>query len=109
MDKLAIIEVDRVLVKGKKEAETVYTILGGGELLQQEPFTRFQSTFHSMIFHYRAGHWPHALQDLERCREMNMAGMSKLLSVYSARIKGFLITPPASDWDGVYKAWVPAA
>ncbi len=107
--KLALIEVDRVLVKGKKEPETVHTVLGGPSIVQRKDFQDFQSAFASMLGHYRANRWPEALQDLDRCKKITPAGLDKLLNVYSARITHFMKSPPASDWDGVFKAWVPAA
>ena len=106
--RLAIIEVDRVLVKGKKEAETIYTVLGGPALLQQEQFVSLQKAFHSMICHYRAKKWHDAILDLERCKEIDFPGLNRLMEVYSARLSGLVTNPPASDWNGVFKAWTPA-
>ncbi len=102
--KLAIVEVDRVRVKGKKDAETVYTVLGGPDVAQQESFLTFRSTFQAMLAHYRAKDWPQALALLDGCRGIGgMDRLDKLLNLYASRLAGFADNPPPADWDGVFQ------
>ncbi len=106
---LATLEVDRVRVKGKQQAETVYTIFGA-ELAGQVHFEAFRAAFHAMLGHYRARNFAQAQIDLSRCRELNRMGrLGKLLDVYAARIARFIENPPPADWDGVFAAHTPAA
>jgi adenylate cyclase len=106
---LAIIEVDRVRVKGKQDAETIFTLLGGRELAQQDEFKSFQTAFLSLLSCYREKDWPLALLHLDRCRNIDRMGQfRKLLDLYSSRIANFAENPPPADWDGVFKAWAAA-
>jgi adenylate cyclase len=107
--KFAIAEVDRVQVKGKQDPETVYTLFGGNELAQNAQFVAFHDAFHTMLIHYRARNWDKALDSLGQCREADQEGRcGKLLAIYSSRITSFAANPPPPDWNGVFKAWVPA-
>jgi adenylate cyclase len=107
--KFAIVEIDRVQVKGKQNPETVYTIFGGNELAQNKQFLAFRDAFHAMLDHYRARDWHKALHSLGYCREADQEGRhAKLLAIYSSRITAFAANPPSSDWNGVFKAWLPA-
>ncbi len=103
--KLAIIEVDRVLVKGKKEAETIYSVLGRSALLRDPSFMALQSAFEAMLQNYRCRKWGDALREIESCRKANCPGADKLMDVYAARLARFTNSPPPGDWDGVFNAW----
>ena len=108
--KLAIVEANRVRVKGKREAETVFALLGGQDLAQADDFRAFQAAFQAMLRAYRAKDWPQALAHLDRCRELNRTRrLGRLVDLYASRIAAFVQTPPPPDWDGVYNAHSPAA
>ncbi len=101
--KFATLEVDRVRVKGKLEAETIYTLLGGPELAAQDEFASFRDAFHSMLACYRARDWAGALDQLGRCQELNRTPrLDKLLGIYANRVNEAAKAPPAADWDGVF-------
>jgi adenylate cyclase len=107
--KFAVVEIDRVQVKGKHIPETVYTLFGGNELAQDKQFVAFRDAFHTMLNHYRARDWHKALDSLGYCREADQERRhGKLLAIYSSRITAFAANPPPSDWSGVFKAWIPA-
>jgi adenylate cyclase len=106
----ATLEVDRVRVKGKKDPETVFTLLGGNDLAIQDRFKLFQGEFAAMLAHYRAKDWGQARAHLDRCRQSNrVSHLSKLLDIYAARIARFSTTPPGPDWDGVFQAHATAS
>ncbi|MGA7328316.1 MAG: adenylate/guanylate cyclase domain-containing protein [Rhodomicrobium sp.] len=103
--KLALIEVDRVRVKGKQDAETIYTVLGGLELASKEQFLVLRDSFSSMLANYRARAWQQALGDLRRCMDMeSFSYLNTLFEIYIARINAYLGGPPPPDWDGVFNA-----
>jgi adenylate cyclase len=86
-------EIDRVKVKGKDEAITIYEPLGlegdDGELRLWEAALRA----------YRARAWDEAevkLRDLQR-----MNGPCELYRVYAQRVSEKRRSPPLPDWDGV--------
>ncbi len=103
--KLAVIEIDCVRVKGKRDAETVFALLGGQALAQREDFASFKSAFQSMLNSYRAKDWTQALARLAYCREINILGEpGRLLDLYASRIARFTENPPPADWDGVFNS-----
>jgi adenylate cyclase len=86
-------EIDRIKVKGKDEAITIYEPLGlegdGGELQLWEAAVRA----------YRARAWDEAevkLRDLQR-----MNGACELYRVYAQRVSEKRRSSPPPDWDGV--------
>jgi len=108
--RFAIVEIDRVQVKGKQNPETVYTLFGGSEFAQNNQFLAFRDAFQTMLDHYRAIDWHKALDSLGHCHQADQEGrLGKLVAVYSSRISAFAAKPPPSDWNGVFKAWVTAS
>jgi adenylate cyclase len=104
-DKLAIIEIDRVRVKGKQEAEKIYSVLGGAAIAADEQFHLFNDSFQSMLSCYRAQAWEEASTHLAHCKAINYSGqLGTLLEMYAMRISGFRSSPPPQDWDGVFNA-----
>jgi adenylate cyclase len=86
-------EIDRVKVKGKEEAISIYEPLGlesdSGELRLWEAALRA----------YRARAWDEAevkLRDLQR-----MNGACELYRGYAQRVSEKRRSPPPPDWDGV--------
>ncbi|MGI8524995.1 MAG: CHASE2 domain-containing protein [Pseudolabrys sp.] len=104
-DKFATIEIDYVAVKGKKEPETVYAILGGGDVAKSEEFRRFSEASGSMLACYRARDWDAAEAVLA---EMRLAGKTwkadHFVDLYSERTWAFRESPPPEDWLGVFEA-----
>lgn len=88
-------EIDRVRVKGKVAAVTIYQPLGrtigrdlGDELAEWD----------SALAEYRDGKFPEAelaFADLARAHPAQ-----KLYALYRGRCAGYRIDPPAPDWDG---------
>ena len=56
-DKFALLELDRVTVKGKTEPETIYTVFGRADVAQSDEFKSLQTAFASMLLRYRAQDW----------------------------------------------------
>ncbi len=83
-DKLAIVEVDRVRVKGKRNAETISVLAGGSDLSRNEHFQAFRRSFDSMRRNYIQKNWARAMSDLSRCREMQIERFEEVLDIYSA-------------------------
>ena len=107
--KLAMIEVDTVRVKGKQQAETVYTLLGGPELLRQDNFRALRGAFVDMRECYGRSDWGAARSALARCRRLNdFAQMTGVLDLYEARLAVLEADPPAANWEGVFSASAPA-
>jgi adenylate cyclase len=103
--KFATMEIDLIQVKGKKEPEAVYAVLGRAEVEQDPRCQELCELNASMIASYRKQEWDKALDLINRCRELassfNVAG---LYDMYVERIASYRADPPPKDWDGVYEA-----
>jgi len=104
-DKFATMEIDLIQVKGKKQPEAVFTVLGRAEL-EQEPHCRELRELNAqMIACYRKQQWDEALELIARCRKAaNGIDVSGLYDMYVERIATYRLEPPPPDWDGVYEA-----
>jgi adenylate cyclase len=102
-DKLAILELDFLMVKGKKEPEVIYAIAGREDVLQSGRFQRLRNLTIEMLACYRGRNWDGALETIERGRRTDGARSLELLyNLYEARIRNFEKNPPPDDWDGAY-------
>ena len=91
-------EVDRVKVKGKEEALSVYEPLGLREELRENAAEELE-LWNSTLRAYRARQWDEADSHLTRVTRMNPT--CGLYRVYAAKLTELRRTPPPSSWDGV--------
>ncbi|MBI3433494.1 MAG: adenylate/guanylate cyclase domain-containing protein [Proteobacteria bacterium] len=102
-DRFAVLEIDRIRVKGKYEPEAVFTVLGRDELRQSQGFSELRGLNEEMTALYRQQNWTGALAAIESCRAAAQGlALETLYDVYVARIEAFRRSPPPPDWDGVY-------
>jgi adenylate cyclase len=102
-DRFAILELDFIAVKGKKEPEVVYAIVGREDIIESERFKCWRDINIRMLSHYRSRDWTAALTAIEEGRAADPEGRFKTLyKVYAERIRAFQTTPPPDDWDGAY-------
>ncbi len=102
-NKFAVLEIDFVAVKGKKEPEVVYAIMGRDDLANSGKFQRWRDLNIEMLSHYRQRDWASALAAIERGRSVDEERrFTTLYDVYSSRIRTFQQTPPPDDWNGAY-------
>src|SRR5262249_43277436 len=101
----ALLEVDSIRVKGKKEPEVIYTVLGRSELVDTAKLNVLQERWADVLLTYRKRDWTGALQALDRgrdaCEQFDLAG---LITAYASRIQRLEQNPPGPDWDGVFTA-----
>ena len=85
-DKFAILELDFIMVKGKKEPEVIYAIAGREDTAQSGRFQRLRNLTIEMLACYRSRDWEGALAAIERGRKTDEANALELLyqSVRSA-------------------------
>jgi adenylate cyclase len=103
--KFATLEIDRIQVKGKTEPETVFTLLGRADLVQNPNFRELRDLTAKMLGYYREQDWTQALAAIELCRKAaEPFGISALFDMYAERIEAFRRHPPPPDWNGVYEA-----
>jgi adenylate cyclase len=102
-DKFALLELDFIAVKGKKEPEVVYSIVGRNDLANSGRFQRWRDLNMNMLSRYRSRDWAGALAAVEQGLAADEENRFKTLyNIYYERIRSFQVTPPPDDWDGAY-------
>jgi adenylate cyclase len=102
-DRFAILELDFIAVKGKKEPEVAYAIIGRADMAQTGKFQFWRDLNMRMLTSYRNREWTAALAAIEEGRAADSDNRFRTLyEVYAKRIREFQITPPPDDWDGAY-------
>ncbi|HEY9451921.1 MAG TPA: adenylate/guanylate cyclase domain-containing protein [Bradyrhizobium sp.] len=102
-EKFAILELDFIMVKGKKEPEVIYAIAGREDTLQSGRFQRLRNLTIEMLACYRGRDWEGALAAIARGRKTDEANSLELLyQLYEARIRGYIENPPPEDWNGAF-------
>jgi len=102
-DRFAILELDFIMVKGKKEPEVIYAIAGREDTAQSGRFQRLRNLTIEMLACYRNRDWDGALAAIARGRKTDDANSLELLyNLYEARIRGYLENPPPEDWNGAF-------
>ena len=102
-EKFAILELDFIMVKGKKEPEVIYAIAGREDIAQSGRFQRLRNLTIEMLACYRSRDWEDALAAIERGRRTDDAHALELLyNLYEARIRGYQENPPPEDWNGAF-------
>ena len=102
-DKFAILELDFIMVKGKKEPEVIYAIAGREDTAQSGRFQRLRNLTIEMLACYRVRDWQGALAAIERGRRTDeVQSLELLFNLYEARIRNFQESPPPEDWNGAY-------
>lgn len=91
-------EVDRVRVKGKREAVSIFELRGSGQPAGSE--AEFLELYQAGVTAYRHQQWAEAARYFGECLRLYPEdGPVKLLL---ARIETYRRQPPPPHWDGVY-------
>jgi len=102
-EKFAILELDFIMVKGKKEPEVIYAIAGRQDTAQSGRFQRLRNLTIEMLACYRGRDWNGALAAIERGRRTDEANSLELLyRLYEVRIRDYIENPPPEDWNGAF-------
>ena len=90
---------------GRTEAETIYALLGGEEVLNDSRFQELRKLWSTMIYCYRSRDWEGALEAIQLCRsaEHNF-GLGAPFDFYLKRIRAFQESSPAGRLDGSFCA-----
>jgi adenylate cyclase len=102
-EKFAILELDFIMVKGKKEPEVIYAIAGREDTAHSGRFQRLRNLTIEMLACYRSRDWEGALAAIERGRRTDEANaLEYLYNLYEARLRAYQETPPPPDWNGAF-------
>jgi adenylate cyclase len=103
--KFAVMEIDLIMVKGKKQPEAVFTVLGRSEVEADPRCQDLREANAQMLGRFRKQQWDDAIGLIARCRKFaNGFDLSGLYDMYEERIALYRAQPPGPDWDGVYEA-----
>ena len=102
-DQFATIELDQIAVKGKTEAVTIFGMLGGPEMRDEEDFKNLAETHSRMLTAYRSQDFDKAEALCKECRTIP-GNPEVLYDLYDERIEDYKENPPGPDWDGVFIA-----
>ncbi len=103
--KFATMEIDLIQVKGKKEPEAVFAVLGRADAVQDPRCQQLRELNAQMLARFRKQQWDEALKLIDRCRKIaNGFDLGGLYDMYVERIEAYRADPPGADWDGVYEA-----
>ena len=113
----ALLELDRVRVKGKALPIGIYTGLGDEAIADLPEFEQLAAAQGRMLECYREQDWDGAEAAIAECRKLAEALAAKaadaalpgdrlagFYDLYAARIAAYRAAPPPKDWDGVYEA-----
>jgi adenylate cyclase len=103
--RFATMEIDLIQVKGKKQPEVVFTVLGRAEVDDDPRCRELRELNASMLASYRKQQWDNAKSLIDRCRKLaDGFGVRGLYDMYVERIEAYHLDPPPPDWNGVYEA-----
>ena len=102
-EKFAILELDFIMVKGKKEPEVIYAVAGRDDTAQSGRFQRLRNLTIEMLACYRSRDWEGALAAIERGRKTDEAHtLENLYNLYETRLHAYRENPPPADWNGAF-------
>jgi len=99
----AALEIDLLTVKGRKEPERVYTLLGDVGYALSAAFQELAAVHGRMLAAYRAQKWAEALALAGQCETIR-PDLTGLYALYRQRITDYQTTPPPAGWQGVWVA-----
>ena len=103
-DRFALLELDKIQVKGQSVGVDIFTLLGDSDKAADPQFIALKEKHDAMITAYRTQHWDDASELLSECRALSKGEFSDLYDIYQERIEYYYEVPPPIDWDGVYIA-----
>jgi adenylate cyclase len=105
---MAVMELDRLRVKGKLEPVRVYTLLGDEKVAKSQEFKAWHELHEEMLEFYRMMDWTMAEQLIIKCKEAATTDqLHEYYDMMQRRVSIYRDYPPVEkgqDWDGVYVA-----
>lgn len=99
VEQIIWLPVDKVTVKGRDVAETIYHPLGWEQNISPTILSIRQQYLEALTCYYQQ-EWDNALTLFEQL--IRQYPENHLFRMYYHRIKSYMKTPPPKDWQGVY-------
>jgi adenylate cyclase len=104
-DDYAILEIDKIAVKGKTEGVTIYSVLGDFDWWNSNSHIAMESQQHDkMINMYRRKQFDHASLLCEQLRGCFLGQMTDYYDIWIDRCEEMKTKDLPEDWDGTYIA-----
>lgn len=107
LQRLALLELDMIRVKGKQHSVRIYTLLGDEAMAIDPDFLTLQKCHNDMLARYRMQEWEKAAEALQQCLQAARSVQPSLASGYYLRMKQrmteYRLSPLPLDWDGVHE------
>ncbi len=100
----AVLELDQVKVKGKQQAERVFTMLASNAADGTDSNSTLQEEQTNMLAAYRGRDWGRAREAIDACRAVCPEPISGYYDAMEERLALFEMSPPPADWDGTFEA-----
>jgi len=101
----AVIQLDRIQVKGKTVPVDIYCVLGDETENEKPEFQALRKRHGEMLNAYKAQDWAAQTRIMDECREMGKDyKLDILYDLYEERRDEYIANPPGEDWDGVFVA-----
>lgn len=102
-DCLAILEIDLITLRGKREAARTYTVLGGPQLREDPSFQSLVDSHSAMLEAFRSRQWPQVKALLGDCKN-NHHAPSELYTLYDDRLAYYQKHPPPTEWRSIFNS-----
>jgi adenylate cyclase len=103
-ESFATLQLDMIAVKGKKEAVTIYTLVGDLEFKNSSEFKNLALKHEKILKNYFSQNWENCLTEMKEAKSLCNNIMTEYYEIMSERINEFKQSPLPKDWDGVYVA-----
>ena len=100
----ATLQLDMLAVKGKKEAVSIFCLLGDPNFKETKDFKDLESKHNKVLDYYFSQKWAEALNEMKLAKSLCKNVMSDYYDMMSERINEFQMSPPPENWDGVFVA-----
>lgn len=99
-DRIWVRELDKIRVKGKQEAVSIYELIGD----RQQPL---DSPFHELLELYNAGRSAYQNRDFQAAiaqfeQVLQRRPDDRAAAIHLERAHAYLLSPPPASWDGVH-------
>ena len=93
--------LDRITVKGKKEPVRIFEVFNEHSDKNYENKLKAAGLFEEALNSYLKRSWEEAIEGFKECEALLPEDAS--IEMYLTRAQDFQQSPPAEDWDGVYR------